>query len=102
MLLDQRDALASLKMGELMRALDAIKTKSLDLAPPRWPKDPVEMDQLLDSAAKIAGAQLPKVLARRDEAIRRRARSKMKSARFPLSASRRARAVLRSKTALSG
>jgi len=69
-LLDQRDILAPLKMGELMQALDTIKAKSLDLVPPRWPKDPLEMDQLLDAAATVAAAQLPKVLARRNEAIR--------------------------------
>lgn len=69
-LLDQRNILAPLKMGDLMQALDTIKAKSLNLVPPRWPKDPFEMDRLLDSVAKISVTQLPKVIARRNEAIR--------------------------------
>jgi hypothetical protein len=72
-LLQQRDALAPLKLGELMRALEAIQAKSLNLVPPGWPRDPVEMERLVEAAAKIAAAQIPKIIARRDEAIRWRA-----------------------------
>jgi energy-coupling factor transporter ATP-binding protein EcfA2 len=69
-LLEQRDVLAPLKMGELMSALDAIKAESLNLVPPQWPKDPFAMERLLGQAATAATAQRSKVENRRNEAIR--------------------------------
>ncbi len=91
-LLQHRDALASLKPGELMRALEAIQASSLDLLPPRWPRDPTEMERLVETAARMAAAQLPKVIARRDEAIRWRGEIRTRFEALWCNVSRRARA----------
>ena len=69
-LLDYKDQLAPLKIGTLIQALEVIQTKSAELAPPEWPRDPDEMERLIDAARQTAIANLPKVLERRDEAIR--------------------------------
>lgn len=69
-LLEQREVLAPLKLGDLMQLLEQISAHSAGLVPPNWPTDPYEMERLLDAAGKSAAAQSAKVLARRDDAIR--------------------------------
>ncbi|TIL68468.1 SbcC/MukB-like Walker B domain-containing protein [Mesorhizobium sp.] len=68
-LLDAKERLAPLKMGVLIQAIEAIKTKTDGLSPPAWPRDPHEMERLIAAARYAAEANLPKVLERRDEAI---------------------------------
>lgn len=68
-LLDHKDQLAPLKIGALIQALQAIQTSTADLSPPVWPRDPAEMERLIDTARQAALANLPKVIERRDEAI---------------------------------
>ena len=68
-LLQHKERLASLKIGGLVQALEAIQEKSMDLTPPVWPRDPVEMERLIDTVREAAIVNLPKVLERRDEAI---------------------------------
>ncbi|WP_395676454.1 SbcC/MukB-like Walker B domain-containing protein [Inquilinus sp.] len=67
--LDHRDRLGSLKIGTLIQALEVLRVKSESLVPPIWPRDPVEMERLIDVAREAAIANLPKIRERRDEAI---------------------------------
>lgn len=68
-LLDHKERLAPLKVGPLIQVLEAIKDNTGDLRPPIWPRDPLEMERLIEAARAAAEASLPKVLERRDEAI---------------------------------
>jgi prefoldin subunit 5 len=68
-LLEHKERLAPLKLGALIQALEAIRDNTADLSPPAWPRDPLEMEQLIDTARRAAEANLPKVVERRDEAI---------------------------------
>jgi hypothetical protein len=68
-LLDQKDRLAPLKIGALIQTLETIQVKTAGLVPPVWPRDPAEMERLIDTARHAAIANLPKVIERRDEAI---------------------------------
>lgn len=67
--LEHKERLASLKLGALLQALEAIATESADLRPPIWPRNPDDMERLIDAARAAAIANLPKLLERRDEAI---------------------------------
>jgi energy-coupling factor transporter ATP-binding protein EcfA2 len=69
-MLEHRDILAPLKLGELMQLLEQVVAHSAGLVPPNWPTDPYEMERLLEAAGKSAATQSAKVLARRDDAIR--------------------------------
>lgn len=68
-LIDHAERLASLKLGELMRTLEAMAAQSAGLEPPAWPRDPSAMDALIDAARPQAAAALAKVIERRDAAI---------------------------------
>lgn len=49
-LIDHSDRLASLRLGELMRTLAAVRAQNQGLEPPAWPRDPSAMDALIDPA----------------------------------------------------
>ncbi|GGF62237.1 hypothetical protein GCM10007301_22490 [Azorhizobium oxalatiphilum] len=68
-LLDSGERLASLRMGEVMRTLEAVKARSDGLVPPAWPRNPNEMEGLLEACRDAARAALPRIVDRRDEAI---------------------------------
>ncbi len=68
-LLDHRERLASLKLGQLFETLDTIRRKTGDQTPPAWPQNPAEMEQLIGAARLEATASQAKLLERRDEAI---------------------------------
>ncbi len=69
-LLDHRERLAPLRLGTLFEALEAVRIETGALEPPSWPADARRMDELVDGARAAASANLPKVVERRDEAIR--------------------------------
>lgn len=71
-LIDHSDRLASLKLGELMRTLAALRAESEGQEPPAWPRNPIAMDALIDAARPQARAALAKVIERRDAAIAQR------------------------------
>ncbi|ESX83497.1 hypothetical protein [Mesorhizobium sp. LNJC405B00] len=71
-LLDHREQLASLKLGALFQSLEALKKKSGGLAPPRWPREPHEMEELIAGAREAALVNVEKILDRRDNAIAQR------------------------------
>ncbi|MBB4346294.1 SbcC/MukB-like Walker B domain-containing protein [Aliirhizobium cellulosilyticum] len=68
-LLDYREKLAPLKLGRLFETLDTIRLKTGDHSPPAWPRNPTEMEHLIEAARAQAGSSQTKLLERRDEAI---------------------------------
>jgi energy-coupling factor transporter ATP-binding protein EcfA2 len=71
-LLDHREKLAPLKLGALFELLEKLKVASADLAPPSWPRDPYEMEELIAAGRDVASANVGKIRDRRDEAITQR------------------------------
>lgn len=71
-LLDHRERLAPLKLGSLFEALDKLKAASAGLEPPRWPRDPFEMEELISGGCESAATNIGKIRDRRDEAITQR------------------------------
>ncbi|HEY6817635.1 MAG TPA: SbcC/MukB-like Walker B domain-containing protein [Croceibacterium sp.] len=71
-LLDHRERLAPLKLGALFQSLEALRSKSEGLEPPRWPREPFEMEELITAARETATANVGKIRDRRDEAIAQR------------------------------
>jgi hypothetical protein len=68
-LLDLRDRLSVINPGELFRALERVEEASRGLAPPDWPRDPAEMEELLEAVSEAASARTEKATDQRDEAI---------------------------------
>ena len=73
-LLEMRDRLGVINPGELVRALEAVRAASQDVAPPDWPRNPASMDALLEATSIAALALRTKAVGRRDDAIAWRAR----------------------------
>ena len=71
-LLDHRERLTPLKLGALFEALEKLKAASAELTPPRWPRDPFEMEELVAAGRDVAAANVGKIRDRRDEAIAQR------------------------------
>ncbi len=71
-LLNWRERLQPLRLGEVLHALEAVQRLSGGLHPPDWPRDPVSLDRQLDLAAKAAEARRQRVADERDQAIARR------------------------------
>lgn len=68
-LLDHREKLASLKLGQLFDTLETIRRKTADHVPPAWPQSPAEMEQLIAAARTEAQSGEIKLLKQRDDAI---------------------------------
>jgi hypothetical protein len=71
-LLDHREKLTPLRLGGLFEALEKLKSTSADLTPPRWPRDPFKMEELIAAACDATAANIGKIRDRRDEAITQR------------------------------
>ena len=84
-LLQHRDKLQPLRLGELLQPLEAIQAHSAGLQPPDWPRDAGAMDDLLDRASNAAAAKLPLVVERRDDAISHRSDAQREIGRLELS-----------------
>ena len=67
--LDQRERLAPLKLGELFERLEALASATGGLQPPAWPRDPDAMERLIDAARDAARRNIGKLRDRRDTAI---------------------------------
>lgn len=83
-LLQHRERLQPLRLGELLQPLETIQAQSAGLQPPDWPRNAEAMDDLLERAAKAAKARLPLALERRDEAIAHRTDARREIARLEL------------------
>jgi hypothetical protein len=68
-LLDLRDRLSVINPGELFRALERVEEASRGLAPPDWPRDPAEMEELPEAVSEAASARTETATDQRDEAI---------------------------------
>jgi hypothetical protein len=68
-LLALRDRLSVINPGELFRALERVEEASRGLAPPDWPRNPTEMDKLLDVVSQAAITRMEKAIDQRDEAV---------------------------------
>jgi len=68
-LLNWRESLQSLRLGEVFQALEAVQRLSAGLHPPDWPRDPVSLDRLLGEAANAAAARHSRVDEEYDEAV---------------------------------
>lgn len=68
-LLNLRERLQALRLGEVLLALEGIQRASRGSMPPDWPSDPLLIERLLGDAARAAGQRLRDVEERRDEAL---------------------------------
>jgi len=71
-LLQHREKLQPLRMGELLQALERIERQSAGLRPPDWPRDANAMEQLMAAVADAAKSKLETVTDHRDDAIGRK------------------------------
>lgn len=99
-LLRMRERLPPLKLGQVLNALEQIKTESADLSPPDWPRNPVSIETALAQAAHAATERRASVAEQRNEAIRQVAESleRTKDLGRRLSAARDGRTNLDPKT----
>jgi energy-coupling factor transporter ATP-binding protein EcfA2 len=99
-ILEHRERLAPLKLGNLFQALEAAQERSAGLHPPDWPVDPYEMEELIAAVQKAALADLPKIQGRRDDAIAKRSEHQrnVRDLRERLGAARQGRVALDERT----